>query len=131
MRTTLKYLANDPLHEWEKPYEMFGLTEVPENQRSNCQYMTIDGIQLLDVRDSNETFSLKDQGFKYVHHRSKCPLSADDFEKPGDALNPNVDAYLKETIAFVRNELGASQVICFDWRVGSDCNESNSVKIAN
>jgi hypothetical protein len=118
MLTTLKFMADLPRYESEKPYEMFGLTEIPAQQRSNCEYVAIDDIPLLDVRDYlEETFSLKEQGFEFLRHKSQCPLSASDFELPGNEMSPNVETYLKETIAIVKERLGALEVVCFDWRV--------------
>lgn len=117
MITTLKFLAESPRFEYEKPYEMFGYPQIPAEQRSNCTYVTFKDIQLSDVRGSDNDFSLEECGFQFIKHESRCRLSSKHFEMPGDDPSPVVGDYLEETMDKVREHLKASKVVCFDWRV--------------
>lgn len=82
--------------------------------------MTVNNIDIQDVRTTSEVLSLDTAGFKFIRHKSNCPLTAEHFERAGSSVNgqPVVLAYLEETLDLVKNELGADKVLCCDWRVG-------------
>lgn len=122
MITALRYLKEDPIFEKEVPYELFGHPNQPSERITNCHYVLRKGVVVHDVRDSNEAFTLESTGFKYVKHQTKHPLKAEYFEKVGNTYKSDdvVTAYLEESIAVLKEQLGIDKVICFDWRVGSE-----------
>lgn len=123
MITAMRFAEDLEIFKKEAPFELFGYPMGTSNRITNCQYTTVEGIQVKDARADPAAFSLETTGFQYIHHRSKCPLKAQYFEKVGSSLddNPVVVEYLKESIDLAKRELGVAEVICFDWRVRSDC----------
>jgi hypothetical protein len=118
IEASLTFLSDLQSYEFEKPYELYLPTE-PEVARTNCQF-TEHHITVRDVRCEEDTskFDLDASGFKFVNHSSlKLPTSSlfDDAENANLKLVP----YLEETAALVKSQLGASHVICFDWRVST------------
>jgi len=118
MITALRYLKEDPIFEKDVPYELFGHPNQPSERITNCHYVLREGVVVHDVRDSNEAFTLESTGFKYVKHQTKHPLKAEYFEKVGNTYKSDdvVTAYLEESIAVLKEQLGIDKVICFDWR---------------
>lgn len=104
----------------EVPYELFGFPDSTSPRITNCQYMTVDSINIQDIRTTSEILSLDTTGFKFIRHKSSCSLTAEHFERAGSSITgqPVVHAYLEETLNLIKNELGADKVLCFDWRVG-------------
>jgi hypothetical protein len=122
MHTSLKFLVDDPIFEDEQPYELFGAvlkpSVKPPPKLTNCSYHVKTGVTIKDVRDCKSDFSLDEQGFTFVKHRTSCPLSAEHFEATGrDPENQVVLSYLYETIALVEQQRLPKKVICIDWRV--------------
>lgn len=117
----LSFLANIPLFEVEKPYEIyFPLpTEFP---KSNCQFEDYDGVEIHDARGHEESFSLEKSGFAFTQFTSAVALSIEAFEDPSNYTTV-VLPYLRETVNFVRESVkGTERVICFDWRVSNHTN---------
>jgi len=114
MQATLKYLADIPLYEREKPYTLHGF---PDNikPKSNCEFILRDKIPIEDVRDSKEDFTLDAQGFEFHDFPSLAKLSAQTFEDP-EGRQTRILGYLDETMKYTENFLGANKVMCFDWR---------------
>ncbi|KAL6828082.1 hypothetical protein V8C40DRAFT_274522 [Trichoderma camerunense] len=118
MMTPLSFVKPLDIYKSEVPYELFGFPDSTSSRITNCQYMTVNNIDIQDVRTTSEVLSLDTAGFKFIRHKSNCPLTAEHFERAGSSVNgqPVVLAYLEETLDLVKNELGADKVLCCDWR---------------
>jgi hypothetical protein len=114
MLANLKFLADLPLYDEEKPYTLYGF---PDNVKpiTNCEFVTYDNVEVTDVRGCEEKFQLKGCGFEFHHKPSSCSLDSAMFEDFGK--NDEVVEYLRETIAMAVHTLDASRAFCFDWRV--------------
>jgi hypothetical protein len=117
MKATLSFIADLPLYEVEKPYELWLPPEqLPEDiPITNCQWIRQPDIEITDLRKDGIVFALDTTGFKYLQD----PL---DFELKGEDLlsateSENLVRYLNNTINLVKKEFGAEKAICFDWRV--------------
>ena len=93
--------------EEEVPFEFFGFPNGNSNRITNCAYETVDNITVRDVRTSGDDLNLGTRGFKYIRHKSECPLIAQHFEHAGSTVkgNPVVLAYLEESINLIKKEL--------------------------
>lgn len=112
----LNHLADLPLWETEKPYEL-NLTDLnSELPRTNCKY-TQHNVHIRDVRGLRMQPSLETTGFQFVKHVSNnLPL----FEDLSDETsNLAVVPYLQETINLVKQHLNAEKAFAIDWRVRS------------
>jgi hypothetical protein len=70
MDVTVTHLVRDPVHDTEKPYELWMQTE-PGVPKNSCQYE--DKVaHVSDVRSSTEDFDVDRNGFKYLQHTSQC-----------------------------------------------------------
>ena len=114
MLATLKFLADLPLYEEEKPYTLYGFPD-DVTPKSNCEYVMVDNIAVIDARNSEAEFKLNDCGFEFHSKPSSCDLHARNFET--SVRKELVWRYLKETIALAEETLGAHKAFCFDWRV--------------
>ncbi|OCL09233.1 hypothetical protein AOQ84DRAFT_404936 [Glonium stellatum] len=126
MLATLKFLSDLPLYDLEKPYELCGFPEVPQSDRSNCQFTDHNNIKLEDVRGQENKYSINDYGFAFVNHTSSLDLKAQYFEHQNrnDAV---VNTYLKECIELVKREIGADRVVCIDWRLRRNFSERKTI----
>lgn len=116
MLATLKYLADIPLYEEEKPYTLYGFPDDVQ-PKSNCEFVIRDNIPVQDARGHESDFKLDGCGFEFHHKPSYCDLRPQIFENASE--RELVWQYLKETIRLVQETLHASKVLCFDWRVWS------------
>ena len=114
MHATLKFLADLPLYEEEKPYTLYGFPD-DVTPTSNCEYVMVDNVAVVDARESEADFKLDDCGFEFHHKPSLCDLHARDFET--SIRKEFVWRYLKETIVLAEEILDAPKAFCFDWRV--------------
>jgi len=114
MLAKLKFLADIPLYDEEKPYTLYGFPDdiIP---KSNCEFVVLDDIPVSDARGHEANFRLNECGFEVHHKPSSCDLRAQTFENVKG--REQVWQYLKETIALAEETLEASKVLCFDWRV--------------
>ena len=116
MRTTLTFLEDLRRYEDEKPFRFVGFPSLPEEWQSNCKYIDQEDISVTDVRGNENDFSLVEAGFAFRRHQSACDLDLEHFDTRGKDIS-KLTAYLEESIALVRAELGEQRVMCFDWRV--------------
>ena len=114
MLATLKFLADLPIYDEEKPYTLYGFPD-DVTPKSNCEYVNQDNIAVADARGCERYFKIDDCGFEFHYKPSLCDLHAKTFETSG--RKELVWKYLKETTALAEEVLGASRVFCFDWRV--------------
>jgi hypothetical protein len=110
VKVTLTHLVRDPLHETEKPYELWMKTRAGLS-KTNCHYEDKE-VTVQDLRSSSEDFNVDSNGFRYIRHASQCLPRFDDlsWETPPTA-------YLEETIDLVQRELGAELVLIINWAV--------------
>lgn len=116
MLTALTFLADLPIYETVKPYQIKGFPDVDDAVRTNVVRIKKDGISVENVRKSTRETEFEECGFRWLKHESKYAIKSDDFEARSDD-NPFVLGYLQETMDLIRAELGAKAVFCFDWRV--------------
>ena len=116
MDTVLTFLKDLPRYDDEKPFRFVGFPNLPTEWQSNCEYVEQKGIRILDVRGHEDTFHLDEYGFAFRQHQSVCDLRIEMFHARNRDLS-NLTAYLEESIALMRAELGEQRVVCFDWRV--------------
>jgi hypothetical protein len=114
MLVTLKYLADLPLYEEEKPYTLYGYPE-EVTPKTNCEFVYVENIPATDIRGRESEFKLTECGFESHHKPSSCALRGSIFEKSEG--REMVWRYLKETIKFAEEILNVQKVLCFDWRV--------------
>jgi hypothetical protein len=114
MHATLKFLADLPLYDEEKPYTLYGFPDDVQ-PKSNCEFAVRDNIPVKDVRGHEAEFKLDECGFEFHHKPSKLDLQAATFQSVGG--REGVWRYLRETMDMAEETLHASKVLCFDWRV--------------
>lgn len=110
MDVTVTHLVRDPVHDTEKPYELWMKTE-PGVPKTNCQYED-KIVHVSDVRSSKEDFDVDRNGFKYVQHTSQCLPRFEDLSWESPPIE-----YLEETIKLVEKEMGADLVLLINWAV--------------
>ncbi|KAK7420404.1 hypothetical protein QQX98_002827 [Neonectria punicea] len=117
MISGMKFLADLPVYDTEKPYVLIGFPDAPKEAQSNCIFDTAVDIELNDVRDwacGNST--LDEYGFEYLSHKSNVSLDSNAYL--GESSSPDVvNDYLSETLGLVKQRFPLSQVIIFDWRI--------------
>lgn len=120
MLTAIRCVKDLELFKTEVPYELFGVPEGTSNRITNCEYTTVEGVKVQDVRTAPGDYTLETTGFKYIRSKSNCSLKAEHFEAAGSSMdnNPVVLEYLTETIDLIKREFQTQRVICCDWRVG-------------
>jgi hypothetical protein len=114
MQASLKYLADLPLYDEEKPYTLYGFPD-EVTPKTNCEFTIIEDVPVHDVRGHESDFKINEHGFEFRHKPSYCDLRPEVFERPD--RRERVWQYLQETISIAKDTLGASKVLCFDWRV--------------
>ena len=113
IRVELNHLADLPLWEKEKPYEL-NVDLPPGVPYTNCEY-TRHEVDIRDLRTSDTELGFDTTGFKYIKHSSQClpPFDGLGDESDDSAVVP----YLAETIKLVQEQLEAEKVVAIDWRV--------------
>ncbi|KAJ5691628.1 hypothetical protein N7488_012363 [Penicillium malachiteum] len=104
--TTLQYLRL--LEKWneEKPYQIVGRRPVGQ-QRDNIDLEShICSVQ--DVKELNRKFSLDVEGFRWVRHRMNESLDSE----------PSVMRHVNTFCTLVKDQLGAQEVLPFDYQAG-------------
>lgn len=117
MLATLKFLADLPRYAEEKPFTLYGFPEHVQPQ-TNCEYELREDVFIEDARGHEQDYTLDGCGFEFHRRPSKCLLQASIFESVTE--REEIWRYLKETISLGEALLGASKVLCFDWRVCDD-----------
>jgi hypothetical protein len=114
MLVQLKYLADLPLYEEEKPYTLYGYPD-EVTPKTNCKFVHVNGIAVADIRGRESEFNLGECGFEYHKKPSSCDLRASMFESAEG--RESVWRYLRETIQLAQETFNCPKVLCFDWRV--------------
>lgn len=110
----LNHLADLPLWDVEKPYELNINSLNSEIPRTNCKY-TQHTVRVRDIRALHVQPSFETMGFQFVKHVSKF---LPPFEELGDETNTSaVIPYLEETVGLVKTHLNAEKAFAVDWRV--------------
>lgn len=112
MLSELSFLADIPLYEAEKPYQLF--ISIPGVEESNVQTEKHSYIEITDVRGHEDAFNLDNPGFQFIRSPSAAAQRLSEFSPKQDEL---VNAYLADVMAILRRELQTQHIICFDWRV--------------
>ena len=113
IKASLCFLADLDLYKTTKPYHVL---LQPKNEGDpdknhklhNLEWETHDAINITDVRDRGNDFTIEKAGFEVGHHVSKCL----NFETP-DAI----ETYKRETEDYHRRRFGAIHVFCYEVRV--------------
>jgi len=121
MLATLSYIAESPVYNHVKPFEIIGLTseKVPNRQRTNLVYEVQNAVPVTEIRSAKESVSLDAHGFTWIKHKSMYLADPRPFNSVDDD-HGTVESFLEETIAMTKEALGASSVYVYDWRVCHD-----------
>ncbi|KAF2191376.1 hypothetical protein K469DRAFT_370108 [Zopfia rhizophila CBS 207.26] len=126
MLVSISFISDLPLYKEEKPYTLHG--QVAEGRkRSNCHFTVHDRIEVSDVREREDSFTLLQHGFQFTRHFFSVLISTSDFqaENLGTGIVKN---YLDEVIALVKAETNASKVVLFDWRIRTSAPQAHAVE---
>jgi hypothetical protein len=115
MLASIEFLADLPLYKHTQPYELYAYPNNGSHKESNCEFKTAE-IEVSDIRGKHADYSIANNSFTIVKQATKCVLDASVLEKAPEG-NEVVNEYLKETMEIVKENLGGTKVICFDWRV--------------
>lgn len=104
------FLSRSDLYKTEKPYYFSGpLQPSQESSRTNLQYTRHENIDIRDIRGLESQLTLEKDGFVLLHHEPTIEL-----DQPTDE---QIHAYLDEVTAFIKKELSAEAVVCYNYRV--------------
>ena len=109
LETSLNFLKADSRYEVEKPYYISQMHALPDSSKTNLEFEIQKGIRIIDVRAKKDEFRLFRNGFRWLNHRSSFNVL--------DGRQSTAESYLRETAAFLREELNAEQIICYDFCV--------------
>lgn len=116
---SLNHLADTELWTKEKPYEIWMEKAPPGAQRTNVTFETVHDIPLTDIRQMDgRQPTLEKEGFEIFEQPfpEECAIdSVDDVDKP--EKREAVSKYLKIMTDELTDRLGATRVLCYDWRV--------------
>ncbi|KAK7429916.1 hypothetical protein QQZ08_003538 [Neonectria magnoliae] len=110
--TTLRYLADDPLYDTEKPFQVIAnLCGIPGARASNHKYVDVDSVKVTDIRSLSWKPELDREGFQLV--KLDDPLENPNFES---------DAWIRSTYypwvkAFLKKFLSAKEVRIFEHQL--------------
>ncbi|KAI0868905.1 hypothetical protein GGS24DRAFT_512672 [Hypoxylon argillaceum] len=121
MSASFTFLSDLPLYQTEKPYTVYGQAP-PQLRPSNCEFTTVAGITVENIRGKEQEFSLSRDGFQYILAPSALSPEISDFLHQ-DALSEKAKAYLTETTSIAKKFLIAEKAICFDWRIRSSASD--------
>ena len=104
------YLSRNKIYDIEKPYYFSGpLEKEQEKIRSNLTYTTHGNVQLRDLRGFEEQLVLDVHGFQLLKHTPRVSLVSPTEEQ--------INNYLTESSAFLKEFLKAEAVISYNYRV--------------
>ncbi|KAE8443928.1 hypothetical protein EG329_001238 [Mollisiaceae sp. DMI_Dod_QoI] len=111
---SLMCISDDPKYDKEKPYFYAGKLEASqEHLRTNLEYSQHDGIKFRDIRGFEEKVELSKHGFQIFKH-----ASSQDLERLSE--ESILENYLLETSNLVKEYMGATHVLCYDYRFRKD-----------
>ena len=112
---SLCFLADRELYKTTKPYHVLlqpqdGESLDNDHRLHNLEWETHDNINITDVRDRGNEFTIEKTGFEVGHHVSECLNfeTADVFK-----------TYKKETEEYHKRRFGAVYVFCYEVRVAT------------
>jgi hypothetical protein len=117
MNISLTFLADSPIYQREKLYEIWQETDA-DVPKTNCEFVEQPDVVVNNMRIVADQLDFESTGFNYLKAPSSVKLSGADCTSDDNA---KVHQYLMETIQLVKSEMSADDVICFDWRV-KNCN---------
>lgn len=115
------FLRDLDIYHTEKPYEIWRESD-PSIPKSNCKFEEHTGIAVHNMREQHPPglFDYEGSGFRFLHAPPQHGITGEDCQAVDPS--PRLQAYLEESIETVKEQLDASNVICFDWRVlSSSC----------
>lgn len=105
---TLRYLANLPKYQTEKPFSLALTNSHLEKQVNNLEHEDHEGVKIHDIRGFESNFNVKTDAFTIL----KEPMTL------------NIDAGKEEELSYIRNiasiitkMFSADRVITYDIRV--------------
>ncbi|THV52152.1 hypothetical protein BGAL_0087g00120 [Botrytis galanthina] len=111
------YLQRTSLYDTEKPYYFSGpLEKEQESTRTNLTYTTHDNIEVRDLREVENQLKLEIHGFQLLSHRSSVDLADPDTDQ--------LQRYLLEVSNFIKNQLNAEVVLCYNYRFRRQTNHT-------
>lgn len=112
MTVTLRYIANLPSYDTEKPFA-FNFdpgSDVPLEAHTNIRYEEHSNIELQDARAlPQDELTYEAHGFRFLRHATTSPRTF----VGGEAA---IHQYCNAMVDFVRAEFGAEQAVCYDFR---------------
>jgi hypothetical protein len=120
---SLRFVADLPLYESQKPYEIWLEDLPPGIEKTNVRWDEHHNIPVRSMRSHHS--SLETTGFTYIHHRSQHLPEFVTYSKNGEDFSTftegkGIEPYLHETTNLVKEIMGAEKTFIQDWRVSSD-----------
>ncbi len=107
----LKFLHWQKLYEEEKPFQIFiNIPEDAEDQRNTNLVFEKVSLQIQDVRNHPNEFSLDTHGFVYRQHAMNA-INFSDQQSVRENYLPEMEVLLQQEVE------GADRIFFFDWRV--------------
>ncbi|KAK5062768.1 hypothetical protein LTR84_004843 [Exophiala bonariae] len=109
--TSITFLKDLPLYRSEKPYNVLLAQQDDKNENShpisNLQFEDVGGIEVHNLREAADDFSLDKSGFQLLSFKSNhLPVDSHDL----------VEAYRAETETYLCDRFDALKVICWEIR---------------
>ena len=121
--SSVQELDNPSRYVNEKLYHISGkLDEENEERRTNIKYVLRDGVRFYDLRGNESSPNLDRDGFCYkiLPHTLEYAGGERAFQK-----------YIVDSIAYIKANLGAEKVICYDYFVCRIYSQNGSLHAAN
>ena len=111
-KVTMGYLPDHELYQVEKPFfSNVPFFHIPGAKQHNIKTAYYEGIPVTDIRDNEDAISLDKQGFEI---RRRTELFEEHLFADEEWIKRQ---YCPQTETFLKRELGATQVVCFDHTV--------------
>ena len=112
----VNFIQRDDLYKREKPYIM---NYAPEDNfpRSNIHHQLVDNLQIEDIRNNHDEFTLQKNGLTIMNVKSE--MAAEDYDFP-DKVEKRCLPKIAEAM---KTRLGARSVQVYEYVVGSFAGE--------
>lgn len=111
VESNLRYLSDDDRYSSEKPYYFAGpLIPAEEHLRTNLS-CTDAKVPIMDLRGYEHKISIEKQGFEFMNRQSNVHFIRG-IDEPA-----KIHDYISETVALVKERLGAEDCVCYSYRV--------------
>ncbi|KAL4900656.1 hypothetical protein BDW74DRAFT_161297 [Aspergillus multicolor] len=110
--SSIQELADPSRYATEKLYHISGnLSKEIENRRTNIHYVVRNGVCFHDLRGTESSLDLDRDGFCYKVVPHSLDVDSD------EDLNGNelLQQYIVDCLAFLKVELGAEHIVCYDY----------------